>query len=525
MKKLAVLTLSAALTALSLMFTPLSFLAWFALAPFIYLTITETEKKKKPVKMYFTSLLWSFVYYFVIYHWFTYLYPMEFMGVNKLEAIGIIFFCWAGLSLLQAIGTAFVPLVFRLTAKHKFLYPWLFASVWTLFEWFQTLTWMGVPWARLALSQAPFPVFIQSASLFGSLFISFIIVLVNGFIACAVYEFIDGGIKAKSVRKYAVFAAAVFLANTLFGSVALMLHKNDESRKINALLVQGNISSGEKWNSTSSPLDLYISLSYDGVEKSEKPIDIILWPETVINYYMLGSERAVEQTLKLASDTGAVVFAGTFDYSQADVYNSIIAFYPDGSIDEHPYYKRHLVPFGEYLPMRDFISMIIPALADFNLLGDDLTAGTDPAIIEAAGGNVGRLVCFDSIYEELSRKSVADGAEIIILSTNDSWYLDSFAVYQHNRHASLRAVENGRWVLRAANTGISSIISSDGSVTVLLKPLVQGTVTGEAYFSSDRTLYSYIGDSFVILCAALVFTEAAFRVKEKTISKKKSKDA
>ena len=519
MKKFAVITVSAALTALSLMFTPLSFLAWFSLAPFIYLVIIESEKKKKPVKMYFTGLLWSFLYYFVIYHWFTYLYPMEFMGASKIEAVGIIAVCWIGLAFLQALETAFVPLVFRLTAKHKLLYPLLFASVWTLFEWIQTLTWMGVPWARLALSQAASPVFIQSASLFGSLFVSFIIVLVNGLIAYAFYEFRNHGIKAKKVRIYAGVAAAVFLADTLFGTAALALHKNDESRKINVLLVQGNISSGEKWSSTSSPLDLYISLSYEGVENSGKDIDIILWPETVINYYMLGSSSAVEQTQKLAADTGAVVFAGTFDHKQTDTYNSIIAFYPDGSIEEDPYYKRHLVPFGEYLPMRDFFSLVIPALADLNLLGDDLTAGTETRVTEAAGGKVGRLVCFDSIYEELSRKSVADGAEIIILSTNDSWYLDSSAVYQHNRHAVLRAVENGRWVLRAANTGISSIISSDGSVTELLEPLVQGTVTGEAYFSSGRTLYSYIGDSFVILCAAFICAEAAFAVYEKKKNK------
>ena len=525
MKKFAIIFVSAALTALSLMFTPTSFLAWFSLAPFIYIIIAESEKKKNPVKIYFTGLLWSFLYYFVIYHWFTYLYPMEFMEVSKLEAVGIIAVCWIGLSFLQAIGTAFVPLVFRLTAKHKFLYPLLFASVWTLFEWLQTLTWMGVPWARLALSQAPFPIFIQSASLFGSLFVSFIIVLVNGYIACAAYEFKKQFINVRSIRIYAGMAAAVFIANALFGATALLLHQNDESRKINALLVQGNISSGEKWNQETSPLDLYISLSYEGVENSKDPIDIIVWPETVINYYMLGKDAEVEQTLKLAADTGAVVFAGTLDYKKPDIYNSIIAFYPNGSIDEHPYYKRHLVPFGEYLPMRDFISQFIPALADLNMLGDDLTAGTDSQVTKAAGGMVGRIICFDSIYEELSRKSVADGAEIIILSTNDSWYLDSSAVYQHNRHAVLRAVENNRWVLRAANTGISSMISSDGKVTDFLEPLVQGNVTGKAYFSSSRTLYSYIGDSFVILCAAVICTEAAFGVVKKIMLKKKSKSS
>ena len=136
-------------------------------------------------------------------------------------------------------------------------------------------------------------------------------------------------------------------------------------------------------------------------------------------------------------------------------------------------------------------------------------------------GRVGRLVCFDSIYPELARDSAKSGAEMLILSTNDSWYLDSPAVYQHNYHAVLRSVENGRWTLRAANTGISSIISPEGRVTDMLDPLTKGYIVGSACFESERTLYSHIGDSFAFLCALAVIFAAIFRAADIIRSKKR----
>lgn len=112
------------------------------------------------------------------------------------------------------------------------------------------------------------------------------------------------------------------------------------------------------------------------------------------------------------------------------------------------------------------------------------------------------LVCFDSIYETLTLSSVRDGANLMILSTNDSWYRDSAAVYQHNGHAVLRAVESGRCFVRAANTGISSVISAKGEIKTYLEPLVDGYVAADVTFSTERTPYSCVGDLIVWLSSA-----------------------
>lgn len=526
--------ISAALTSLSLIFKPLALAAFFSLTPFFYIMYNAAAKKTGLCRVYLYGFIWALVYYIINYHWFVFLYPMEFMGVTPLEAVGIIAVCWLGLSLFQAVGTAFLSVVFRLSFHHKFLSPILFACIWTLFEYIQTLTWAGVPWARLALSQTGFLPALQSASLFGSLFVSFIIVLINGYLALAFIEFKSHGIRARSVQICAAIALAVFTANTFYGLASMALYRDNEDQAVKVALIQGNISSNEKWSiSGQEALELYIDMTYEAVfgkdaapneERTPGDVDYVLWPETVINFTLTESESSLESVKKLAKDTGAVIFVGTFDTKSDKEYNAIIAFYPDGSVDENPYYKRHLVPFGEYLPMKGFIKTFLPMLADMNMFESELTPGKDSAIIRTENGDIGRLICFDSIYQSLARQSVADGAQIIMLSTNDSWYTDSAAVYQHNAHAVLRAIENRRYIVRAANTGISSVITPTGDITSYLPPLVDGYMTEEVYMRDTRTLYSYIGDVFEAVCASFVLFELFYAVKEKK-GRRKSKAA
>ena len=525
------LIVSALLTALSTVFSELAFLCWVSITPLIYLSVKGVREGIRLRRAYLYGFVWFLTYYLVIYHWFAYLYPMDFLGVTPTESIGVVAICWIGLSLFQAVGSALVPLIFRAVSAKKLLIPFTFASIWVLYEYAQSLTWAGVPWARLALSQVAILPAVQSASLFGSLFVSFIIVTVNAFLALAFTAFKEKGISHLSVRTYAIIALAIFGSNLIFGGIKLMLDKDNKENEFTVALIQGNISSSDKWAASGiDALDLYVEMTYEASEKEK--LDVVLWPETVINFNLLDYGKYRERVCTLASDTGAVIYVGTFvsTYTENEQgeeeeheYNAIVAFFPDGSIEESPYYKRHLVPFGEYLPMRSFFETFIPPLASLNLMGEDLSFGDDSYVSYTEHGAFGRLVCFDSIYPELARDSVRDGAQAILLSTNDSWYMDSAAVYQHNNHAALRAVENGRWVLRAANTGISSVISSSGKTVEYLEPLTTGYVIEKAYTNTHRTLYSYVGDLIVLICFALVsyelVTKATGRIKKRNTDK------
>ncbi|MFY9381786.1 MAG: apolipoprotein N-acyltransferase, partial [Eubacteriales bacterium] len=176
----------------------------------------------------------------------------------------------------------------------------------------------------------------------------------------------------------------------------------------------------------------------------------------------------------------------------------------DGIIKDNIYYKRHLVPFGEYVPLQKFIETVIPPLANLVMTRDPVLPGTNSAVHITPYGKIGSLICFDSIYENLSADSVRDGAEIIAISTNDSWFDGTVALRQHVAQAVLRAIETDRYILRSANTGISCVISPSGDI-------LSATENGErAYFVLDvaprntETLYTKTGNIIIIASAAAI---------------------
>ena len=508
----AVLIISAVLTALTMIFEFLSVLAFVSLTPFILVLMRRAEKGKKGFSNYMTAFLWSFIFYMVIYHWFWYLWPMEFMGVSMPMALLLTLLCWFGLSLLQAFGTAFVGLLFCSAYKKERMWstPLIFACAYTFLEFAQSLTFAGVPWARLALTQTAIPAAIQSASLLGSLFVGFIVGLVNGLLAVAFRRFVADGLCSASVIRPAALALAVIMLNLGFGMTYMALHDEKSKGGFKITVIQGNISSNDKWsdNSNANAIDVYEKLTLEAHAKEHA--DIVLWPETVLTVTIKESPYYEMRVKDLAQSTGSIIFVGAFDETwieskeDYEEYNALIAYYPDGSVEEGSYKKRHLVPFGEYLPMRSFFEVILPFMTELNMLGEDLTSGNDSEILATPYGKIGRLICFDSIYPELSRDSVSDGAEILLLSTNDSWYRDSASAYQHNAHAVLRAVENRRYVARAASTGISAIIDSEGKVLQAIAPLKQGYISASVFPRRERSLYSYVGDVIVIPCAATI---------------------
>ena len=166
------------------------------------------------------------------------------------------------------------------------------------------------------------------------------------------------------------------------------------------------------------------------------------------------------------------------------------------------YSKRHLVPFGEYVPMRELIVALVPPLAE--LVQVNILPGDDAAVHQSAMGEIGSLICFDSIYETLARDSVRQGAQLLTISTNDSWFFDSAAARMHNAQAQLRAVETGRWVVRAASTGISSMIAPDGTIVAQQDALTEGILYGEVEMRGEITLYTILGNVIAWVCMAYV---------------------
>lgn len=495
------------LTALPLLFDELFLLPWFSLVPLFWIA---QEKKAA----YRHGLVFSLGYYAILYHWFCYLYPMDFAGFDKTGSILVVAVAWVGMSLMQGIGTAFVPFFYRRLTENRrpILAPFAAASLWCVMEWLQTQFWFGVPWGRLAVTQYTKLPLIQSASLFGSLGVGFLMVLVNGFLALG----IESLRKTRNPKQPAILVAILlFVTNFAFGLVAMHVPTRGENTFV-AAAIQGNIASGDKWadDSLSTSLAIYTTLTEQAVKESGA--SLVVWPETVITADLAAPGSSARTAIsELAERTGVHIAVGAYDTENGSTYNAVYLFEPDGTVNGSVYRKRHPVPFGEYLPMRGVMEALLPFLGEINMLSSDLEAGDSPALFESDLGTMGALICFDSIYETLTLDSVRQGAQLMLLSTNDSWYKDSAAVYQHNGHAILRAVETGRPIVRAANTGISSVLSEKGEVLSHLDPLISGYVAHEVTSCSRTTLYTVIGNLIVWVSFGYLALLLGLRVRDR----------
>ncbi len=516
--------ISGAITAAAAMYSHTAWLAWISLIPYFMTLYQYTEPEGGKRHLFGIGFLFGCGYYLPLFSFFYTLYPMDFAGLSPQSSVFFILLAQFGLSALYSLAHGFLPCILRLQRKRgawgrwPLLLPLSIAALWVLIEWSQAQTWMGVPWGRLAVSQYRLTPLIQSASLLGSYFISFLLVLFNALLAHYLYQrFVlkDAAVKRCREILCLVCAATLFSGNLLYGVITLNIEQKPVET-ISAAIVQGNISSSKKWeeNGVDIAAELYLRMTRELSEDGET--DLIVWNETCIPVALNKYPALMRQIQETAMECNAVILVGSFYEDETDEYNGIYAFYPDGTVGSQPYFKRRLVPFGEYMPLPAFLQSVIPVLDEINLLESSLTPGTDSNVFSTDFGMIGGLICFDSIYETLALSSVRDGAGLLALLTNDSWYDNSPAVYEHLGHAALRAVENGRYMVRGANTGISAVIDSNGRIKIESHPQTEEVIRGEVDIYSHRTLYSYVGNILVLLCLIyVVVLFIPFRKKSK----------
>ncbi|MBQ8415921.1 MAG: apolipoprotein N-acyltransferase [Clostridia bacterium] len=495
------LLLGAALTALTLIFPQVGFLEWGTMIPIFIGTYRLCGSARFGAwRTYWYGFLAVYVYYFITYHWFIALYHLDVVGLDNASSVAVVIAGWLGLSLLQAIPGGLMFVLFRLLhtrtrvfVRFPLLRPLVFSALWVVFEWSSTLSWTGVPWGRLCLGQIHYLPVLQSASLFGSYFISFLILLVNGLLAYAILYH-----KRKQRAVLCSVTAAVLAACNLLLGVGLMNAKSIPTDTVKVAVIQG----ATNVNDISMTAETYAEMTR---EAARDGAELVVWPESIFPTYLNNYAHLKDQLSRLAKECDVTLIVGALyaDYNGGDykMYNSLYMINSDGSFADTVYSKRHLVPFGEYVPMRELIMTLIPPLAQLSALDRDFSPGEGSALFETEWGKIGSLICFDSIYEELTRESVRDGAELMLLPSNDSWWFsDSAATYEHEAQAVLRAIESGRFVVRSGNTGVSTVISEKGEHLVWIEALTDGYAVTEVPLFDNTTLYMHVGNLFVYLC-------------------------
>lgn len=492
--------ISSILMGISFSIKELSLLAWIGLVPYIYVLLSSDLSKKQGFKY---GVVYGSGFYLFLLHWLFELYPLEWLGFNNKQSIIILILGWLVFSIVEGFILSVGGIIFSIFKTDNNTKNIIsLGFIWVIIEWIQQMGIFGFTWGRISISQADNLYLVQSAALLGSLFISFIMVVINGFLATIMYEYI---LNKRIHKKYIFIVIIIFVSNVSYGIIRI---NNDKVyNEVNVSVIQGNIASDEKWNfkSVEKHLDIYMNITKDALDKAKlnnRESQILIWPETAIPINLKEINKTYNRYTNLAKNNNVIFITGGFSSELKDSkmldYNSIYTFNNNGE-EIGLYSKRHLVPFGEYLPFRNFILNIYPEIENINILEDDITPGKYTEITNTEFGNVGGVICFESIFPHLVRESVKDGAEILTILTNDSWFKDSKAVYQHNNQAVLRAIENNRYVIRAANTGISSIIDNKGRIISIIEPLKSGYINEKVEFIKEKTMYTIVGDLIVII--------------------------
>ena len=517
---------SAALTGLCFTCYKAGFLALFTVIPFFYVILKEANKPHKPIKYYGYGYLFGAVFYACIFYWFKYQYPLEYLNFTKFEAVAYVALTWFGSGLLLSVLFALFPLCVglfsrtKLCKKYTFLFIPFASCAYVIIEFLFTLGSLATPWARLAITQQSNILGIQTASVFGSYFISFIIISVNAALAYGIYE-----LKNHKNKKVAVIclicSAALFFGNMGVGAILYAADKNktEELPKYTAAALQGNIVSGRsEIGSYTDVCDYFLDICEK--EIGENGTKLIVMPEGSFSIELDKYPKFKQRLIDFCAEYDVVVIFGCYEHDGDDFYNVTYCISPDGTVTG-PYRKQHPVPFGEFTPAKDIILAMMPFLKDVTNIGDELSAGKESVVFDSALGKLGAFICFDSAFEGIGYEETAKGATVLTESTNDSWWMDSIQLYQHNGHAILRAVEGRRYVVRSSAAGYSTVISPEGEIISGVQPLTAGFATAEIAPREDLSFYHKTPYLFPALCLSAVLGGFVWAViyKKRGISK------
>jgi len=374
-------------------------------------------------------------------------------------------------------------------------------AVWVATEMGRTYVWDGFPWALLGTSQAPLLPIAQSASVVGVYGVSLLVV--GGSVAAA-YAVVGRGRARAAVPAVVVIAIA---AVALWGRARLadgaLTRAGDP---VTVGVVQGNFSQDVKWDPSMERaiVDRYLRLT---AEAAARGATFVLWPESAVPFYFRESPAKAGPIRAEARRLGVTLLIGgdEIETAPADgtgpavrLYNSAFLVRPDGEIGA-TYRKVHLVPFGEYVPLQSlffFAAPLVEAVSHFS-------PGERAVVFDVDGHRSSTAICYEVIYPSLMRRFVLGGSELLTTITNDAWFGRSSAAYQHFEQASLRAIEEGRYLVRAANTGVSGIVDPYGRVLDRTALFQTAVFTREVRFLDQRTIYSRLGDVAGYLSLAL----------------------
>nr|WP_139249151.1 apolipoprotein N-acyltransferase [Halomonas sp. M20] len=354
-----------------------------------------------------------------------------------------------------------------------------FAGAWVVSEWLRTWLFTGFPWLLLGTSQVDSPLAAWAP--------------VGGVYLLSLATALTGTLGVELLRRR-WWAAAPIAALWLIPLALPTQWTSPAGEPLRVALLQSNLDQAIKWapEGQREAVNIYTALT------GEQPdgIDLIVWPEVALPMLEVQARPILERVQSnLAPDTA--LLTGILQRDGGDYYNSVIGL----GAAEGEYRKAHLVPFGEYLPLE---RLLAGTIALFDLPMPTLTPGPeDQGPIHAAGTTIGNAICYEIIYADRVAEQ-ARGAELLLTVSNDTWFGRSIGPLQHLQMARLRALENGRYLIRATSNGVTAIIDHQGRITARAPQFQVTSLRGEAVPMQGQTPFTRTGSWPIWLLAGLL---------------------
>ena len=378
---------------------------------------------------------------------------------------------------------------------------WLlvFPALWTLIEWLRGWLLSGFPWMSLGYSQAESPLG-AFAPLLGVYGVTWFIVLAAGSLVTAILH--------ADWRRWIAAAGLIMLVSSAYmldghSWTQISDEGSDEvsDKGLRVRLVQGAISQELKWSpeQRQPTLDLYSELS-----RSEEAIDLIVWPEAAVPALPFEVAEFLQDLRDdmIERDTQLLLGILTYDIERDEFLNTLWAI----GEEEGRYFKRHLVPFGEYFPVPDFVRRVMRLM---NLPSENISAGSyEQGPLYAKGIPIAPTICYEIAYGAEQLGFFPD-AQLLVNVSNDAWFGDTIAPYQHLQINQFRARETGRYLLRATNTGVTAVVDPYGRIVERIPQFEPGVVNAVVYPRTGKTPYLMFGNWLIIPLAALLLGAGA----------------
>jgi apolipoprotein N-acyltransferase len=365
----------------------------------------------------------------------------------------------------------------------------LAAPTWVAVELLQThLIFGGFPWMLAGYALSPYGGLLQIVTWTGIYGLSFVLVGVASLFAL--------GLKVRDMRLVGAALAIVVLGVVIPGPV-----EETPADPLSVRLVQTNIDLDQSWlpADRTQLLDELHRLSTQG----EVEPDLVVWPETPGPFRLEPDSFFIHRAQSVARELNAHFLVGYMDSIGDLPSNSAGLLSPSGD-QVSRYDKIHLVPFGEYVPLQRllfFAESLVRNVGNFS-------PGSDFTMIPLDGHSFAATICYEDVFPGLIRKFTSGGAELIVNITNDGWFGETSAPYQHLRMSTVRAAENRRYIIRGANTGITAIIDPFGNILSQTELGERTILDGVAGYRTDRTFYVRFGDVFAYLVTILMLASA-----------------